>query len=73
MSQHYQNKRATLSISAAAETRRPILVWQAAKICGLSERAIRAAAATGRLPGFKRSDTPKLWRFWRSDVEGYRK
>jgi len=51
--------------------RQAMYTWQAAKVCGLSERSIRAAASSGRLRGFRLPDTPKLWRFWRDDVEIY--
>lgn len=74
MSTHVQTTLAAVSIPTATNQsrRRPIFAWQAAKICDISDRAIRAAAEAGRLHGFKLSDTPKLWRFWRSDVESYR-
>jgi excisionase family DNA binding protein len=51
---------------------RPLSTRRAAELCGISDRAIRAAASTGRLPGFRQRDTPKLWRFRRTDVERYR-
>jgi hypothetical protein len=71
MSQLQSTQAAVSQPAVGYHCARPIFVWQAAKICHISERAIRAAATAGRLRGFKRPDTPKLWRFWRSDVEQY--
>ena len=50
---------------------RSLLVHNVALLLGVSRRTVRYHAAHGMLAGFKRQDTPKLWRFWRSDVERY--
>ena len=52
----------------AASEDKSLLVHHVARICGISRRTVRWAAVKGVLKGFKRPDTPKLWRFRRSDV-----
>lgn len=47
----------------------PLLSHHVARLCGCSPRTIRWAAKCGRLKGFRRPDTPKIWRFYRTDVE----
>jgi hypothetical protein len=50
---------------------RPLLVHHVAKRCGLSDRMVRYLAATGRIRAFREIDTPKIWRFWKRDVDDY--
>ncbi len=50
---------------------RPLLVHHVARICGISRRTVRWAAAQGLLKGFKEPGTPKIWRFWRRDVNTF--
>jgi len=50
---------------------RPLLVHHVAVRLGVSRRTVRYHAAQGILVGFKRPDTPKIWRFWRTDVDRY--
>jgi hypothetical protein len=50
---------------------RPLLVHHVARICGISCRTVRWAAAQGLLKGFKDPRTPKIWRFWRHDVNAF--
>jgi hypothetical protein len=51
---------------------RPLLVHHVARLCELSERMVRYAAAHGQLCGFHDPGTPKIWRFLRQDVEDFR-
>jgi hypothetical protein len=61
-----------VSISAQALVpERPLLVHHVARMTGLCERAIRWNARRGFLKGFRQTDTPKIWRFWRRDVEAF--
>ena len=50
---------------------RPLLVHHVARICGLSCRTVRWAASQGLLKGFKDPGTPKIWRFWRREVNAF--
>lgn len=50
---------------------RPLLVHHVARLLRLSPRMVRHLAANGILKGFRRPDTPKIWRFWNSDVEQF--
>jgi hypothetical protein len=59
------------SINFPRSGERPLLVHNVALRLGVSRRTVRYHAARGILAGFKYPDTPKIWRFWRSDVEHY--
>jgi hypothetical protein len=59
------------SITSAYSSERPLLVHHVARICGISRRTVRWAAAQGLLKGFKDPRTPKIWRFWRQDVNAF--
>ncbi len=50
---------------------RPLLVHNVSRLTGLCKSAIRWNAKHGFLKGFKDPDTPKIWRFWRADVEAF--
>jgi Helix-turn-helix domain len=50
---------------------RPLLVHHVAKRCGLSDRMVRYLAATEQIRAFRYIDTPKIWRFWKRDVDDY--
>lgn len=50
----------------------PLLVHHVARICGISRRTVRWAAGQGLLKGFKDPRTPKIWKFWRRDVDAFR-
>jgi hypothetical protein len=50
---------------------RPLLVHHVAQLLGVSPRTVRHLAFTGSLEGFKLQATPKIWRFWRSDIERF--
>lgn len=50
---------------------RKLFVHHVARLCGISPRTVRWLASKGTLKGFKDPDTPKLWRFWWSDVVAY--
>jgi hypothetical protein len=61
----------TSSIDPLPYFNRPMRVESVARRYGIPSRTIRWAAERGLLKGFKRPDTPKLWRFWRRDVEDW--
>jgi hypothetical protein len=50
---------------------RPLLVHHVARRCELSERMVRYLAATGEIHAFRYIDTPKIWRFWKRDIDDY--
>ena len=50
---------------------RPLLVHHVAKRCGLSDRMVRYLASTGRIRAFREIDRPKIWRFWKHDVDDH--
>ena len=50
---------------------RPLLVHHVAQLLGLSPRTVRHHAFKGSLLGFKLQGTPKIWRFWRLEVERF--
>lgn len=52
---------------------RPLLAHHVAAMCGMSITAIRWNARRGLLKGFRSPGTPKIWRFWREDVESFRR
>jgi hypothetical protein len=54
-------------------TERPLLVNNVARITGLCESAVRWNARHGFLKGFRDPNTPKIWRFYRRDVESFLK
>jgi hypothetical protein len=49
----------------------PLLVHHVARIVDLSPRMVRHLAARQELKAFRRSDTPKIWRFHRQDVVAF--
>jgi len=48
---------------------RPLLVNNVVRLTDMCASAIRWHARRGSLRGFRNPDTPKIWRFRRSDVE----
>jgi hypothetical protein len=61
-----------VSITAQALVpERSLLVHHVAAMTSLSKEAIRWNARHGLLNGFHQADAPKIWRFWRRDVEAF--
>jgi hypothetical protein len=65
------NSRESYSQSSFRAGDRPLLVHHVARICGISCRTVRWAAVQGLLVGFKDPRTPKIWRFWRTEVMAF--
>jgi len=50
---------------------RPLLVHTISETYGIPKSTIRWNARRGFLKAFHYPDTPKIWRFWRRDVEAF--
>jgi hypothetical protein len=50
---------------------RPLLVHHVARLVSRSNSTVRYLASRGVLKGFKTPETPKIWRFWRRDIDEF--
>jgi len=53
------------------ESGRPVFTNTVAKRLGVPVRTVRHWAQVGKLRGFKDSHTPKLWRFYPTEIDRF--